>query len=48
MDLGFYMGIGGTLTYKNSKLPGVLKNIGLNHIVLGNRCALSAARSVSW
>jgi TatD DNase family protein len=34
LDLGFYMGIGGTFTYKNSKLPAVLKNIGLNHIVL--------------
>lgn len=33
-DLGFYIGIGGTLTYKNSKLPGVLRNIGLENIVL--------------
>jgi TatD DNase family protein len=32
--LGFYMGIGGTLTYKNSKLPAVIKNIGLENIVL--------------
>ena len=32
--LGFYLGIGGTLTYKNSKLPESLKNIGLEHIVL--------------
>lgn len=32
--LGFYMGIGGTLTYKNSKLPEVLRNIGLENIVL--------------
>jgi TatD DNase family protein len=32
--LGFYMGIGGTLTYKNSKLPDVLKKIGLRNIVL--------------
>lgn len=32
--LGFYLGIGGTLTYKNSKLPGVLKNIDLENIVL--------------
>jgi TatD DNase family protein len=29
IGLGFYLGIGGTLTYKNSKLPQVLKNIGL-------------------
>jgi TatD DNase family protein len=33
-DLGFYMGIGGTVTYKNSKLPAVIKNIGLQNIVL--------------
>jgi TatD DNase family protein len=34
IELGFYMGIGGTLTYKNSKLPLVFKNIGLENIVL--------------
>jgi TatD DNase family protein len=34
VELGFYLGIGGTVTYKNSKLPGVLKNIGIDHIVL--------------
>jgi TatD DNase family protein len=33
-ELGFYLGIGGNITYKNSKLPGVVKNIGLDHIVL--------------
>jgi TatD DNase family protein len=33
-ELGFYMGIGGTLTYKNSKLPDVLKKTGLRNIVL--------------
>jgi len=32
--LGFYLGIGGTLTYKNSKLPDVLKNIPLEHMLL--------------
>ena len=32
--LGFFMGIGGTVTYKNSKLPAVLKNIGLENLVL--------------
>ncbi len=32
--LGFYLGIGGTLTYKKSSLPEVLKNIPLQHIVL--------------
>ncbi len=34
VELGFYMGIGGPLTYKNSKLPAVLKNIGIEHLVL--------------
>jgi TatD DNase family protein len=32
--LGFYLGIGGTITYKNSKLPAVLRNIALENIVL--------------
>ena len=32
--LGFYMGIGGTVTYKNSKLPEIIKKIGLQQIVL--------------
>lgn len=31
---GFKMGIGGAVTYKNSKLPDVLKQIDLKHIVL--------------
>ena len=31
--LGFYLGIGGTITYKNSKLPEVLK------ISAGKYCA---------
>lgn len=34
MDLGFYMGIGGVLTYKNSGLAEVVKNIPLEYIVL--------------
>ena len=34
VDLGFHLGIGGPLTYKNSKLPEVLKNINLENIVL--------------
>ena len=34
IDLGFYMGIGGTLTYKKSKLPDTIRNIGLGNIVL--------------
>ena len=33
-DLGFYMGIGGVVTFKNSTLPEVLKQVDLSHIVL--------------
>ena len=34
IDMGFYLGIGGVLTYKKSGLDEVLKNISLDHIVL--------------
>lgn len=34
IDLGFYLGIGGVLTFKNSGLDKVLKSIDLNNIVL--------------
>lgn len=34
IDLGFYLGIGGVLTYKKSGLDEVLKHIDLQHIVL--------------
>ena len=34
IDLGFMLGIGGTLTYPKSELPAVLKTIPLEHIVL--------------
>lgn len=34
IDLGFYMGIGGVLTFKNSGLDAVIKNIKLDHLVL--------------
>jgi TatD DNase family protein len=34
IDLGFKLGIGGVLTFKNSKLSEVVKDINLNHIVL--------------
>ena len=34
IDLGFMLGIGGTLTYKKSELPIVLKDVPLEHIVL--------------
>lgn len=34
IDMGFYLGIGGVLTYKKSGLDEVLKHIDLQHIVL--------------
>lgn len=34
IDAGFYLGIGGVLTYKKSGLAQVLKNIDLKHLVL--------------
>lgn len=34
ISLGFYLGIGGVLTYKKSGLPEVIKQISLDHIVL--------------
>ena len=34
IDLGFMLGIGGTLTYPKSTLPDVLKHVPLEHIVL--------------
>lgn len=34
IELGFYLGIGGVLTYKNSDLKEVIKDIDLNHLVL--------------
>jgi TatD DNase family protein len=34
IDLGFLLGIGGVVTYKNSSLSQVLKNIELNKLVL--------------
>ena len=34
ISLGFKLGIGGVLTYKNSGLPEVLKDISLEHILL--------------
>lgn len=34
IDLGYLLGIGGVLTYKNSKLKDVLKEISLKNIVL--------------
>lgn len=34
IDLGFYLGIGGVVTYKNSGLAEVLKDVPLNKLVL--------------
>ncbi len=34
INMGFYLGIGGVLTYKNSQLPEVVKEIPLSSIVL--------------
>ena len=34
IDLGFYLGIGGVVTFKKSSLPEVLPKIGLDRIVL--------------
>jgi len=33
-SLGFYLGIGGVVTYKKSTLPDIIKEISLSHIVL--------------
>jgi len=34
IDLGFYLGIGGVLTFKNSNLKSIVKDIDLKHLVL--------------
>lgn len=34
IELGFYLGIGGVVTFKNSKLKEVIKKIGLEKVVL--------------
>jgi TatD DNase family protein len=34
IDLGFMIGIGGTITYPKSELPEVLRSVSLEHIVL--------------
>lgn len=34
IKLGYYLGIGGVLTYKNSNLPDTLKRIGLDRLIL--------------
>ena len=32
--MGFLLGIGGVITYKNAGLPKALENIGVEHLVL--------------
>lgn len=34
VKFGFYLGIGGVVTFKNSKLQNIVKEIGLDHLVL--------------
>lgn len=34
VDLGFLLGIGGVVTYKNSLMAEVVKEIGTDHLVL--------------
>ncbi|QEC54083.1 TatD DNase family protein [Anseongella ginsenosidimutans] len=34
IDMGFYLGIGGVITFKKSELPQVLSKISLDHVVL--------------
>jgi TatD DNase family protein len=34
IDMGFLLGIGGPVTYKNNHLSGIIRNIPLNHIVI--------------
>ena len=34
ISMGFLIGLGGVVTFKNSTLPGVVKQLDLNHIVL--------------
>jgi TatD DNase family protein len=34
IDIGFYLGIGGVVTFKNSNLPEILKKVSINHLLL--------------
>ncbi len=34
IDLGFYLGIGGVITYKNAGLPAVIAQLSLDHLIL--------------
>lgn len=37
-DLGFYVSIGGTITFKNSKMSEILKMIGIDRVMLETDC----------
>ncbi len=34
IDLGFYIGIGGVVTFKNSNLPDIIKEVGIGYVIL--------------
>lgn len=38
IDLGLFFGIGGMVTYKNTNLPSLLTQIGLNRLILETDC----------
>jgi TatD DNase family protein len=38
VEMGFKLGIGGVVTFKNSTLPEVLKLVGMEHLVLETDC----------
>jgi TatD DNase family protein len=34
IDIGFYLGVGGVITFKNAGLDKIMKDIGLEHVIL--------------
>lgn len=34
LDMNFYLGIGGPVTFKNSGLPAIIKKAGISHVIL--------------
>lgn len=38
IDMGYLLGLGGTATYPRSRVPGLLKEVGLTHVVLETDC----------
>ena len=47
IDLGFYLGIGGVLTFKKSGLDKVMPNVPLERVVFGNRFTLFDPNAIS-